>query len=278
MLSSASSRAASCFIDEIHPDSRPAEEMLYLAMEDFRVDVVVRKGPGATSIPLEVAPFTLVGATTVRRADRTAARSVQVHCALHMDFYEAPRTGTGAVALGRHPGHRALGREAGAEITATFGGHAAHRQPAAARVRDYAEVRKRTVSSPATSPRPAPARCTTSMNSGWTGWTARVLSALTRSFGGGPVGVDAGGRGRRGGHHSRGGLRAVPGAGRDDRAHPRGRVATQAARTHLGLTPPQVTGLEPAGSLGIALVGGCQSVWGIGKNSVGRFGCGGCDR
>src|ERR1700741_3479220 len=52
------------FIDEIHRIARPAEEMLYLAMEDFRVDVVVGKGPGATSIPLEIAPFTLVGATT----------------------------------------------------------------------------------------------------------------------------------------------------------------------------------------------------------------------
>ncbi len=52
------------FIDEIHRMARPAEEMLYLAMEDFRVDVVVGKGPGATSIPLDIAPFTLVGATT----------------------------------------------------------------------------------------------------------------------------------------------------------------------------------------------------------------------
>jgi Holliday junction DNA helicase RuvB len=52
------------FIDEIHRISRPAEELLYVAMEDFRVDVVVGKGPGSTAIPLEVAPFTLVGATT----------------------------------------------------------------------------------------------------------------------------------------------------------------------------------------------------------------------
>ena len=52
------------FIDEMHRVARPAEEMLYLAMEDFRVDVVVGKGPGATAIPLEIAPFTLVGATT----------------------------------------------------------------------------------------------------------------------------------------------------------------------------------------------------------------------
>lgn len=52
------------FIDEIHRMSRPAEEMLYLAMEDFRVDIVVGKGPGATAIPLELPRFTLVGATT----------------------------------------------------------------------------------------------------------------------------------------------------------------------------------------------------------------------
>lgn len=52
------------FIDEIHRMARSAEEMLYLAMEDFRIDIMVGKGAGATSIPLELAPFTLVGATT----------------------------------------------------------------------------------------------------------------------------------------------------------------------------------------------------------------------
>ena len=52
------------FLDEIHRMARPAEEMLYLAMEDFRVDVIVGKGPGATAIPLELPPFTVVGATT----------------------------------------------------------------------------------------------------------------------------------------------------------------------------------------------------------------------
>ncbi|QIK73588.1 Holliday junction branch migration DNA helicase RuvB [Propioniciclava coleopterorum] len=52
------------FLDEIHRMSRPAEEMLYMAMEDFRVDVIVGKGPGATEIPLEIPPFVLVGATT----------------------------------------------------------------------------------------------------------------------------------------------------------------------------------------------------------------------
>lgn len=52
------------FIDEIHRMARAAEEMLYVAMEDFRVDVIVGKGPGATAIPLDLPQFTLVGATT----------------------------------------------------------------------------------------------------------------------------------------------------------------------------------------------------------------------
>src|SRR4029450_11100085 len=49
---------------EVHRMARAAEEMLYVAMEDYRVDVVVGKGPGATAIPLELPPFTIVGATT----------------------------------------------------------------------------------------------------------------------------------------------------------------------------------------------------------------------
>src|SRR5690606_17154745 len=52
------------FVDEIHRMSRPTEEMLYMAMEDFRVDVIIGKGPGATALPLEIPHFTLVGATT----------------------------------------------------------------------------------------------------------------------------------------------------------------------------------------------------------------------
>ncbi|HQV21018.1 MAG TPA: Holliday junction branch migration DNA helicase RuvB, partial [Gordonia sp. (in: high G+C Gram-positive bacteria)] len=75
------------FIDEIHRIARPAEEMLYLAMEDFRVDVVVGKGPGATSIPLDVAPFTLVGATT-RSGALTGPLRDRFGFTAHMEFYE----------------------------------------------------------------------------------------------------------------------------------------------------------------------------------------------
>ena len=75
------------FIDEIHRLARPAEEMLYMAMEDFRVDVVVGKGPGATSIPLDLAPFTLVGATT-RSGLLPGPLRDRFGFTAHMDFYE----------------------------------------------------------------------------------------------------------------------------------------------------------------------------------------------
>ena len=119
------------FIDEIHRIARPAEELLYMAMEDFRVDVVVGKGPGATAIPLEIDPFTLVGATTraglltgplrdrfgfvgpdgVLRAGRAAAGA-------------APRS---ADLLGRRADRRRRGRD-----RRPLPGHPPHRQPAAA--------------------------------------------------------------------------------------------------------------------------------------------------
>src|ERR1700758_570119 len=80
------------FIDEIHRLARPAEEMLYLAMEDFRVDVVIGKGPGATAIPLDIAPFTLVGATT-RAGLLPAALRDRFGFTAHLDFYEPEELG-----------------------------------------------------------------------------------------------------------------------------------------------------------------------------------------
>lgn len=75
------------FIDEIHRMSRAAEEMLYLAMEDFRVDVMVGKGAGANSISLEIAPFTLVGATTRSGMLPNPLRD-RFGFTAHLDFYE----------------------------------------------------------------------------------------------------------------------------------------------------------------------------------------------
>lgn len=75
------------FIDEIHRVSRSAEEMLYLAMEDFRVDVMIGKGAGATSIPLELPPFTLVGATT-RAGMLPAPLRDRFGFTAQLDYYE----------------------------------------------------------------------------------------------------------------------------------------------------------------------------------------------
>ena len=76
------------FIDEIHRMSRAAEEMLYLAMEDFRVDVMVGKGVGANSIPLELEPFTLIGATTRSGMLPNPLRD-RFGFTAHLEFYEA---------------------------------------------------------------------------------------------------------------------------------------------------------------------------------------------
>lgn len=75
------------FIDEIHRMARSAEEMLYLAMEDFKIDIMVGKGAGATSIPLEIAPFTLVGATTRAGLLPNPLRD-RFGFTAHLEFYE----------------------------------------------------------------------------------------------------------------------------------------------------------------------------------------------
>lgn len=76
------------FLDEIHRLTRPAEELLYMAMEDFRVDVIVGKGPGATAIPLELPKFTLIGATT-RAGLLPAPLRDRFGFTAHMEFYES---------------------------------------------------------------------------------------------------------------------------------------------------------------------------------------------
>ena len=77
------------FIDEIHRMARSAEEMLYLAMEDFRIDIMVGKGAGATTIPLDLAPFTLVGATTRSGLLPNPLRD-RFGFTAHLEFYSEP--------------------------------------------------------------------------------------------------------------------------------------------------------------------------------------------
>ncbi len=173
------------FIDEIHRIARPAEEMLYLAMEDFRVDVVVGKGPGATSIPLEVAPFTLVGATT-RSGALTGPLRDRFGFTAHMDFYEPAELER---VLARSAGILGIevGAEAGAEIARRSRGTPRIANRLLRRVRDYAEVRADGV---ITRDIAKAALAVYDVDElGLDRLDRAVLSALTRSFGGGPVGV-----------------------------------------------------------------------------------------
>ncbi len=223
------------FIDEIHRMARPAEEMLYLAMEDFRVDVVVGKGPGATSIPLDIAPFTLVGATT-RSGALTGPLRDRFGFTGHMEFYSPEelelilRRSAGILGVDLRP-------DGAQEIARRSRGTPRIANRLLRRVRDYAEVR---ADGAVTRQVARDALAVYDVDElGLDRLDRAVLGALVRSFGGGPVGVST--------------LAVAVGeepttveevcepylvrAGMLART-PRGRVATASAWLHLGLQPP----------------------------------------
>ncbi|WP_353814220.1 Holliday junction branch migration DNA helicase RuvB [Agromyces sp. SYSU T00266] len=126
------------FIDEIHRMARSAEEMLYLAMEDFRIDIMVGKGAGATSVPLDLAPFTLVGATTRAGLLPNPLRD-RFGFTAHLEFYDEAELeqvlGRAAVMLGLD-----IDRPAIAEIAGRCRGTPRIANRLLRRVRDYALV------------------------------------------------------------------------------------------------------------------------------------------
>lgn len=127
------------FIDEIHRIARPAEEMLYMAMEDFRIDVIVGKGPGATSIPLEIAPFTLVGATT-RSGSLTGPLRDRFGFTAHMEFYDTADL-TEVVTRAASILQVSMSPQAAAEIASRSRGTPRIANRLLRRVRDFAQVR-----------------------------------------------------------------------------------------------------------------------------------------
>lgn len=226
------------FIDEIHRIAKPAEELLYSAMEDFRVDVVVGKGPGATAIPLDVEPFTLVGATT-RSGLLTGPMRDRFGFVAHLDFYAPADLETLL-----HRSARILGvpitADGAAEIAGRSRGTPRIANRLLRRVRDYAEVRAEGVVTLET------ARAALTVYDvdalGLDRLDRAVLTALVDSFRGGPVGLST--------------LAVAVGEQPDTveevcepflvRAGllartPRGRVATEAAWRHLGRNPPNGT-------------------------------------
>ena len=92
------------FIDEIHRMPPAIEEILYPAMEDFELDIVIGQGPGARSVKVPVEPFTLVGATT-RAGLLTSPLRARFGIVQRLDFYSPVGHRGDRAALGAHPRH-----------------------------------------------------------------------------------------------------------------------------------------------------------------------------
>ncbi|MCD0443291.1 Holliday junction branch migration DNA helicase RuvB [Glycomyces sp. A-F 0318] len=232
------------FIDEIHRIARPAEELLYTAMEDFRVDVIVGKGPGATAIPLELEPFTLVGATT-RAGLLTGPLRDRFGFLGQLEFYDAAEL---EAIVTRSAGilDVAIAPAGAAEIAGRSRGTPRIANRLLRRVRDFAQVRADGVITAAVA---AEALALYDVDDlGLDRLDRAVLRALTGTFNGGPVGLST--------------LAVAVGEQSDTveevcepflvRAGllartPRGRVATAAAWRHLGLNPPAAEGLFGSG-------------------------------
>jgi len=223
------------FLDEIHRLPRPAEELLYLAMEDFRVDVVVGKGPGATAIPLQLPRFTLVGATTRAGLLPSPLRD-RFGFTAHLDFYEESELeevlSRSAVLLGL-----TIDKKAIAEIASRSRGTPRIANRLLRRVRDYAQVNG------SNSLSHNDAKAALEMyevdEQGLDRLDRSVLLALIERFNGGPVGLST--------------LAIAVGEEVETvesvaepflvrngfmARTPRGRVATAAGFAHVGRTPP----------------------------------------
>ncbi len=223
------------FLDEIHRMARPAEEMLYVAMEDFRVDIVVGKGPGATAIPLELAPFTLVGATT-RAGLLPGPLRDRFGFTAHMDFYADADLVT---IVNRSARLMGVDLDAGgaAEIAGRSRGTPRVANRLLRRVRDFALVHGDRALDRATAHAALDLYEVDAL--GLDRLDRSVLEALLRTFRGGPVGLST---------------LAVAVAEEPETVEtvaepflvraglmyrtPRGRMATEAAWRHLGMTPP----------------------------------------
>ncbi len=226
------------FIDEIHRLARTAEEMLYLAMEDFRVDVMVGKGPGATSIPLPLPPFTVVGATT-RAGLLPAPLRDRFGFTAHLDFYSVPELATiverNAVKLNAD-----LRGAAANEIASRSRGTPRIANRLLRRVQDWAEVRGSGVLD--LDAAKAALEVFEVDTKGLDRLDRLILEALCERFNGGPVGLST----------------LAVSVGEEQETvetvaepylvregfivrTPRGRMATDLAWKHLGLTPPETT-------------------------------------
>ena len=229
------------FLDEIHRMSRPAEEMLYLAMEDFRVDVIVGKGAGATAIPLQLPHFTLIGATTRAGLLPSPLRD-RFGFTAQLDYYENAELSR---IVERSAGLLGIGIAADAvdEIGSRSRGTPRIANRLLRRVRDYSEVHG---TGDITFADTTAALAMYEVDQiGLDRLDQAFLEILIKRFNGGPVGITT--LAMSIGEEAetietlsepflvRTGLIART---------PRGRVATAAGWVHLGLTPPATLGSD----------------------------------
>ncbi len=225
------------FVDEIHRLSPVVEEVLYPALEDFQLDIMIGEGPAARSIKLDLPPFTLVGATT-RAGLLTSPLRDRFGIVQRLEFYSAADL---AHIVGRSAGILNIGiDDTGAvEIARRSRGTPRIANRLLRRVRDYAQVKGDGHISADLADR-ALGMLKVDSN-GFDNMDRHLLLAVIEKFDGGPVGVDN--------------LAAAIGEERGTiedvlepyliqqgfmMRTPRGRVATQAAYLHFGLSPKEV--------------------------------------
>ncbi|HKX64678.1 MAG TPA: Holliday junction branch migration DNA helicase RuvB [Rhizomicrobium sp.] len=229
------------FIDEIHRLNPAVEEILYPAMEDYELDLVIGEGPSARSVKIQLAPFTLVGATTRSGLITTPLRD-RFGIPVRLNFY-TPEELLSIVARGAKVLGFDLTEEGAREIAARSRGTPRIAGRLLKRVRDFASVAKQ-----ATVDAKIADAALTRLDVDWRGLDAfdrRYLSLIAETFSGGPVGIET--------------LAAALGEARDAieeivepflmqqgfvQRTPRGRVLSAAAYGHLGLNAPPQSPLQ----------------------------------
>jgi Holliday junction DNA helicase RuvB len=224
------------FIDEIHRLSPVVEEILYPALEDFQIDIMIGEGPSARSVKLDLPPFTLIGATT-RAGMLTNPLRDRFGIVARLEFY-TPDELTLIVRRSAHLLNCEIVDAGASEIARRSRGTPRIANRLLRRVRDFAEVKAEgaitaTVADAALSMLDVDELGLDVMD-------RKLLSAVLEKFGGGPVGVDN--------------LAAAIGEARDTiedvlepfliqqgylQRTPRGRIATAAIWRHFGLTQPK---------------------------------------
>ncbi|ECW4923199.1 Holliday junction branch migration DNA helicase RuvB, partial [Salmonella enterica subsp. enterica serovar Kentucky] len=225
------------FIDEIHRLSPVVEEVLYPAMEDYQLDIMIGEGPAARSIKIDLPPFTLIGATT-RAGSLTSPLRDRFGIVQRLEFYQVPDLQHIVGRSARHMGLE-MSDDGALEVARRARGTPRIANRLLRRVRDFAEVKHDGAISAEIA-----AQALDMLNvdaEGFDYMDRKLLLAVIDKFFGGPVGLDN--------------LAAAIGEERETiedvlepyliqqgflQRTPRGRMATVRAWNHFGITPPEM--------------------------------------